>query len=399
MLAANANKENPPATKMKKKVLQNAANNAHVNDMVLMAKQIREEAQRVSKEQDDRINVLEQNLKEARKREKVALEENQVMMRQSEEATRLVEAQGREIAQLKERERRLVEASTGWRQDSVDCDHTINQLKAALEQSEATNQGLDQQTARLEAEKNELAESTGHEIRRLVEERADLRKELEELQAELSEAKRENHLRQEANSSLEAQVRRLHEELETARKERDTAFEGHERLRVENEAMYRELRLKCELNDELQRHRKEDAKTLAEARREVAHLNELVAQLSGHANSKQKIQRVMKIEQDNVTLRQENLALRSKVREIQTGKIQQGSAAALPPQPAQQPKKEQAPAKQVVSKVAVPPLPLPTSQANGDGRVKSEKPLTQPNPPQLRTNSRATKRGPGGGGN
>ena len=47
----------------------------------------------------------------------------------------------------------------------------------------------------------------------------------------------------------------------------------------------------------------EDAKTLAEARREVSHLNELVAQLSGHANSKQKIQRVMKIEQDNVALR------------------------------------------------------------------------------------------------
>ena len=47
----------------------------------------------------------------------------------------------------------------------------------------------------------------------------------------------------------------------------------------------------------------QDAKTLAEARREVSHLNELVAQLSGHANSKQKIQRVMKIEQDNVALR------------------------------------------------------------------------------------------------
>ena len=70
------------------------------------------------------------------------------------------------------------------------------------------------------------------------------------------------------------------------------AIVGHERLRVENEAMYRELRMKCELNEELTRHRREDAKTLAEARREVAHLNELVAQLSGHANSKQKIQRV-----------------------------------------------------------------------------------------------------------
>jgi len=385
-----ANKENPVMVKQKKMPLQTKANNAQVSDMVLMAKQIREEAQRVASEQEERIKMLEHQIKDARKREKAATEENNVLTRQAEETTRTVEAQGREISQLKERERRLVESSTGWRQDSVDCDHTINQLKASLEQEQATSQGLDQQAARLEAEKKELEESTSHEIRRLVEERADLRRELESLSGALSEAQRDNSLRLDANNSLEAQVRRLHEELESAREERDSAFAGHERLRVENEAMYRELRMKCELNDELTRHRKEDAKTLAEARREVAHLNELVAQLSGHANSKQKIQRVMKIEQDNVTLRKENLALRSQIREFQTGKIQHN--AALPPQPSQPDKKELPVAKLPPSKPAVPPLPL--SQANGDGRVKSSKALTTPQPPLLHANTRVKKRAP-----
>ena len=44
------------------------------------------------------------------------------------------------------------------------------------------------------------------------------------------------------------------------------------------------------------------------------------------------------------------------------------------------------------SKPAVPPLPL--SQANGDGRVKSSKALTTPQPPLLHANTRVKKRAP-----
>ena len=59
--------------------------------------------------------------------------------------------QGRELSQLKERERRLVESSTGWRQDSVDCEHTINHLKVrpsvrACNEMPHDEQGLEVET-------------------------------------------------------------------------------------------------------------------------------------------------------------------------------------------------------------------------------------------------------------
>ena len=159
--------------------------------------------------------------------------------------------------------------------------------------------------------------------------------------------------------------------------------------------------MKCELSDELTRHRKEDAKTLAEARREVAHLNELVAQLSGHANSKQKIQRVMKIEQDNVTLRKENLELRNKMRELQMGGAIREREARLPPQlnktfdqdakeakvPVVSSKPDAAPRHK-----AAPQERAKTPTGELPGRLKSNKPLTQPTPPALHANSRVKKR-------
>jgi len=201
---------------------------------------------------------------------------------------------------------------------------------------------------------------------------------------ELEQERVDNKLRLQTNTTLEAQVRRLHEEVEVSRRERNNAFEGHERLRHENEAMYHELQSKCELCEELTKHRKEDAKTLAEARREVAQLNELVAQLSGHGNSKQKIQRVMKIEQDNMALRKENMELRNKLRELHmrvgTGKEPHAAAS----------KSLEVPKRITSMKVdpnSKPGRLIPQGALSGKSKL-----LTQPKTPQLHADSRLKQR-------
>eukprot|EP00658_Telonema_sp_P-2_P068426 TRINITY_DN57355_c0_g1_i1.p1 TRINITY_DN57355_c0_g1~~TRINITY_DN57355_c0_g1_i1.p1 ORF type:complete len:240 (+),score=81.92 TRINITY_DN57355_c0_g1_i1:145-864(+) len=166
----------------------------------------------------------------------------------------------------------------------------------------------------MEADHTDVAANANMEVAELALQRNSLRSELEALTAALAQASSELTARIKANDGLETQVRHLQSELKVIRGERDQAIEGHEDLKAKSDATFLELQHRSELCEELTSHRRGDAQTLAQAREEIQYLNDLIAQLSGHNNTKQKIQRVQKIEADNVSLRKQNLELRNQIR-------------------------------------------------------------------------------------
>jgi len=307
----SAAKENVPPARFEQ--AQKASN---VSDMVLMAKQIREEAARAQIEQQEQIDFLEHSGKEAKHRLAQALGEKAHAQKQLEEATATVESQARELASLKDRERRLVDQSSGWRQDSVECEDKMLQVRATLEQLESQNRHLSQQLESIEAERGELLRTSNQEISTLATQRNGLMDELDATKLALAEARSELGSRIDGNKSLEQQVRQLQDDFTFVQNQRDDAAAALEQLRNRSEATFMELKHRSELCEELTRHRKGDAQTLAQARDEVQYLNDMIAQLSGHNNVKQKIQRVQKIELDNVNLRKENLDLRNQIRKF-----------------------------------------------------------------------------------
>lgn len=231
----------------------------------------------------------------------------------------MLDSRARELSSLKDRERRLVETSTGWRQELTNCEAASVDLEAQLEQITKENAEMAERLSSMQAERSQVAAAANEEVAALGAHRNTLVCELEATNTALIEARKELTARVKGNQSLEQQVRKLQNELKVVRSERDQAFEGHEQLSATSEATFLELKHRSELCAELTQHRKSDAQTLAQAREEVQYLNDVIAQLSGHNNAKQKIQRVQKIEADNMSLRKQNLELRNQLRSYTLG--------------------------------------------------------------------------------
>lgn len=391
MLHDPTSKENvPPLSK-----LSMAHKAANVNDMVLMAKQIREEANRAQLEQQERIEFLAASYKESKQRLAKASSEKLQAQKQLEEATLTVEAQAKELAALKERERRLVESSADWRRDSAECEDKLQQMQLALADAQKGNQQLATRLAAVEAERDDLLRQNNERVAVLSTQRNTLMNELGATKAALDEAQIQLKSRTEGSISLEHQARQLQAQLDAACSEREEVTSELQKMRSQSDATLVELKHKSELCEELTRHRRGDAQTLSKAREEVQYLNDIIAQLSGHNNVKQKIQRVQKIESDNVNLRKENLELRNEIRKytlgLQPAKVCVEEAAAMILQPAHKEADARGSSRQDLSVAHWNHASATTDQVRAARTIRTSKQLTQPKTPKLHAAHRVRK--------
>uniref|UniRef100_A0A671Z0T9 Hyaluronan-mediated motility receptor (RHAMM) n=1 Tax=Sparus aurata TaxID=8175 RepID=A0A671Z0T9_SPAAU len=258
---------------------------------------------------------VERVTRQMREVDKVLLQKDEEMKRVKKQ---LEEHQERQLAEAKAREENsgmLLEVQTRFAQKD-------EEMKAMEARHAALISQLQQQTKEREEALGQLEEQRGQSSARLQNERETAQKLLEEVRQEKEEIMEQLQQERDEKAQIQTALQEERGALEVERKDRRQARSEVLRLQANSDTehwrkQYEELFTKVRpFQEQLNAFAAERKALLNENganQEELNKLSDAYARLLGHQNQKQKIKHVMKLKDENISLKQEVSKLRSQV--------------------------------------------------------------------------------------